>query len=566
MTNAFPKLRLALGLALGFIAFRLLYSLVFTGASAGETLIALPGIRLSGIFSHVVLFGSIGSQGLVNSIILALPFAVAILGFGLVSILITPARILELAKRSKSGLLLALATSLATLPSLLEAVKRISLANRLRGEKKSRILIPLLETAIERAIMVGIRFATQPRKQVQTKQTVKLSAVCIPGLAEPVTLELAPGDVMVISGPTGAGKTTLLETIAGVTQLRTGRQVSGEVSVFGLNPIEDLAAASSLIGYLPQQPRTWFLGETVAQELASPALPWVDFQDQPIASLSEGQVVKLAISNAVAHNPKLILLDEPFAALDQKSALELNQLIRSWSSSGSIVVLVEHQLQSVDIEGADFRILDGSLRSGKYEPEELSPMRKVPVVGRELLLDYAVPQIRDLQLPSNLKIHQGERIALLGPNGIGKTSLITRLAQDFNGARLVPERVEDFFVCQSLAEELDRSDRIAGATAGLTKLTLESLIPISSDLLTTHPRDLSAGSKLALAIAMQLAHKPSLLLVDEPVKGLDPRARHQVAEVLACVAETGCAVIFATHDQHFADSADTRIELEAVLQ
>jgi energy-coupling factor transport system ATP-binding protein len=186
------------------------------------------------------------------------------------------------------------------------------------------------------------------------------------------------------------------------------------------------------------------------------------------------------------------------------------------------------------------------------------------VVGRELLLDYNVPKIRDLELPAKLQIHQGQRIALLGPNGIGKTSLLTQLAVDYPSARMVPERVEDFFVCQSLEEELARADKVAKVPKGFTRLTFESLVPLDEELLKTHPRDLSAGTKLALALSMQLSFKPQLLLVDEPVKGLDPLARERAAEVLACVAETGCAIVFATHDETFASSADTRVELSAV--
>lgn len=563
MSSALSKLRLALGLALGFLLFRLVYAVVFTASSAGETLLKLPGIRLGGIFSHVVLFGPVGGQGLINSISTAIPFALAILAFGLASIWITPAKIGNLARHTKSGLLGALAIALATLPSLLDAAKRIATANQLRSEKRSQILIPLLETAIERAVIVGIRFATAARKTNPRTNSVVITELGAPGLFQNLSLELQPGDVLVVSGPTGVGKTTLLEALAGITQLKTGRELVGGVNVFGFDPALELAEVSGLVGYLPQQPRTWFLGDRVTSELAQPQLGWLSFEADDISHLSEGQAVKLAISNAVAHQPRLVLLDEPFAALDLAARAELNQLIQSWSNSGAIVVIVEHQLAAITVP-AKFVVLGETLTEGRYEPEVFSAPRSIAVVSRELLLDYRVPKIRELQLPENLEIHQAQRIAILGKNGSGKTSLLTQLAKDFPGARLVPERVEDFFVCQSLEAELKRSDRIAKAPAGLTLLTLSSLIPISEQLLATHPRDLSAGSKLALAIAMQLSFKPLLLLIDEPVKGLDPLAREQASEVLACVAETGCAVVFATHDEHFASSAETQIQLQAV--
>jgi ABC-type Mn2+/Zn2+ transport system ATPase subunit len=64
---------------------------------------------------------------------------------------------------------------------------------------------------------------------------------------------------------------------------------------------------------------------------------------------------------------------------------------------------------------------------------------------------------------------------------------------------------------------------------------------------------------------MQLCHKPQLLLLDEPVQGLDSRSRAQLAETLRCVQETGCAIVFATHDLFFAKSfADKTISLTDV--
>jgi energy-coupling factor transport system ATP-binding protein len=559
MSAVLSKLRLALGLALGFLVFRLIYAVVFTGASAGSTLIQMPGLRLSGVFSHVVLFGSIGDLGVQRALESALPFAAAILMFGLLSIWLTPSRIIHFAARSKSGLAGALAIGLATLPSLLDAAKRITIANKMRSEKKSRVLVPLLETALEKAVAVGIRFATTPRGSKPTSKSVVLKA-------RGLELEMVPGDVIVISGATGSGKTTLLETLVGVNQLRTGRPSSASVSVFGHDPAANPADVSGLIGYVPQQPRSWFVSDSVNQELIAPALPWINFQAELLSHLSEGQAVKLAISNALAHKPKLLVLDEPFAALDSESKAELNSLIQAQAQAGAIVVVAEHQLESIDQPKAKWFRLEEGLLPGKHQPLSLFAPRKLAVVGRELLLDYSVPQIRDLQLSAKLHIHQSERIVLLGPNGIGKTSLLTQLAADYPAARMVPERVEDFFVCQSVEDELSRADKVAKVAKGLTQLTFESLVPVDEALLKTHPRDLSAGTKLALALSMQLSFKPQLLLVDEPVKGLDPLARERAAEVLACVAETGCAIVFATHDETFASSADTRIELSAVKQ
>jgi energy-coupling factor transport system ATP-binding protein len=67
----------------------------------------------------------------------------------------------------------------------------------------------------------------------------------------------------------------------------------------------------------------------------------------------------------------------------------------------------------------------------------------------------------------------------------------------------------------------------------------------------THPRDLSRGQQTAVAIALQLSHKPAVLALDEPTRGLDSGAKAALAEVLACVQETGTAILSASHDDDF---------------
>ena len=565
MPSLFAKVRLAIYLAIGFVLFRLIYALVFTGASSSTVLLDLNGLRLSGIFSHVLLFGPVGAEGLIRVLQSALPFALGILIASVAAAFIPTSKVVKLAKHSGSGLLAALAIGLATLPSLLEAGRRITRANRLRSERKFAVLIPLLETALERAGVVGVRFAFGGSKPQALKTSVRISNLSLPGVFSSVSIDLQPGDVIVISGATGSGKTTLLESVLGLTKLRTGREPSGEVSVFGHDPSAKVFEIGALTGYLPQQPRSWFVSDRVSDELLSPALPWAEFSVDDINLISEGQAVKLAISNAVSHDPKLIVLDEPFAALDSPSAKELNQLIESWSSAGKIVLIAEHQLEMLTHPEARFFKLDGTLEPGKFDPEISQLARSQPIAPNQHLVTESIPQIRDLFLPASISIHQSERIALLGANGVGKTTLLNYLESRLVRCRMVPERVEDFFVTQSLAQELERADKLAKVSRGFTRVSLESMLPITTELLETHPRDLSAGTKLALAIAMQLSYKPEILLIDEPVKGLDSLAREKTAEVLACVAETGCAVVFATHDERFAATANTQLRISEVL-
>ena len=547
-------MRLAFALALGFVIFRLGYAFVFSGLSAGQTILPLPGLRLSGIFSHIVLFGPIGDRGIPNAILTALPFAGAILLFGLLASLISPAWLQKKASSANSQLISVIAIGSAILPSLLESGRRISLALSLRGEKKRKLLLPLLETAVERANLIGLRFALSGGREKRTK-TVQVANLSLEGVFQDLNLELTPGSVTVITGPTGSGKSTLLEALMGVRPLGKNG-LSGEISLFGFSQPEATRAAG-LVGYLPQQPRGWFLAETAEAELSGPSLGLADFGDRPIASLSEGEAVRLRIAGALSQDPDLVVLDEPFAAIDSASQVILNDLISNLRKSGKIVVIAEHHPDAITVPASYF-VLDESLRAGKFEPQ-LVPTKTLPrLLTGDLIISHTVSPIRELVLPGNIEIRQSGLTALLGPNGAGKTSLLFQLYQTLCEkkvpVRLIPERVEDFFVTDSLAQELKHADKLSG-NLGLARLTFESLVQVDDRLLHTHPRDLSAGTKLALGLALQLTHKPQVLLVDDPVKGFDSRTRANAMEVLSCVAETGCAVVFATHDKEFASIA-----------
>lgn len=205
-------------------------------------------------------------------------------------------------------------------------------------------------------------------------------------------------------------------------------------------------------------------------------------------------------------------------------------------------------------------VLPGAIKLELGQAQQFEYTKRLPqVVGREPIFTF-----------EETVFQQSELIALVGPNGAGKTSYLKRLlaaaTKQGLATRFVPERVEDMFIAQSLSNEFELSDRLSKSKPGTTEANFAALLPINPALLETHPRDLSAGTKLVLAVAIALALRPQLLLIDEPVKGLDPLARAQMAEVLACVQETGCAIVFATHDQGFAKIAGSRIELAEVVK
>jgi energy-coupling factor transporter ATP-binding protein EcfA2 len=132
---------------------------------------------------------------------------------------------------------------------------------------------------------------------------------------------------------------------------------------------------------------------------------------------------------------------------------------------------------------------------------------------------------------------------------------------------LVPDASDDLFTRDTVAGELRAAERrqarrkggtkpVPGSAAShLARLRGNVTIPIGHE----HPRDLSAGERRILAIALQTMDDPQVLLIDEPTRGLDPAARTAVSAALRAAADAGAAVLIATHDLDFAHGLGARI-------
>jgi energy-coupling factor transport system ATP-binding protein len=191
-----------------------------------------------------------------------------------------------------------------------------------------------------------------------------------------------------------------------------------------------------------------------------------------------------------------------------------------------------------------------------------------------------VVAVRDL----DIELNAFEIVAIMGRNGAGKTSLLWALQGsgvrqggrvDVDGhdpaglapseARrlvgLVPHTPSDLLYLDSVGEELARADEESNAVPGRSRATLDRLAPgILDDI---HPRDLSEGQRLALVLAVQLAAVPRVLLFDEPTRGLDYRAKHELGVILAELAATGHAIAVSTHDVEFVAATAHRVVVMA---
>jgi energy-coupling factor transport system ATP-binding protein len=187
----------------------------------------------------------------------------------------------------------------------------------------------------------------------------------------------------------------------------------------------------------------------------------------------------------------------------------------------------------------------------------------------------ALIAVRAVTLP----VRAGEVIALMGRNGAGKSSLLAALCglvapaagtvavadrdpRTLKGRELiarvgvVPQQPGDLLYGDTVAEECRTVDREAGAAPGTAAALLDRLAgPIAAD---RHPRDLSEGQRLCLALAVVLTAQPPLLLLDEPTRGLDYPAKARLVTILRELAAAGHAVVVATHDVELAAEASAR--------
>lgn len=520
------------------------------------------------------------------------------------------------------GLARTLVVAWAALPALSDAVASVRLAFRLRGERFGpRALVPVLERTLEHAGRVaaalelrgfGSRAAHQPGRGTEAPLLVRDAQFRI-GDAQVRVAGFTPssGSITVITGPTGSGKSTILRGIAGLLSHVDGGEISGTVSIAGTDrataPPRDTAR---VVGVVLQNPRAAFATTRVRDEIAlalelrgmtsttakarvlevAQHIGVSALLDRNVSTLSAGEATLVAIAAAVVEHPALLLVDEPLADLDTAARghviAVLNALARD---DGVCVIVAEHRAERlVPVADSWWTIDDGALVPGAApsasptvaHPTPVADTGHVPVLTATNLAVHrkGTSLVRD----ASLTLHRCEVVALVGPNGAGKSSLLVALALgegtagegtvdggtvDGGRVALVPDASDDLFTRDTVAAELRAADRrltrrknggqptLGAAASRLARLRGDVRIPIGHE----HPRDLSAGERRILAIALQTMDDPQVLLIDEPTRGLDPAARTAVSAALRAAADDGAAVLIATHDLDFSHGLGARI-------
>jgi ABC-2 type transport system ATP-binding protein len=299
----------------------------------------------------------------------------------------------------------------------------------------------------------------------------RLSKIYEPKGAKPfqalreVDLEIRRGEILALLGPNGAGKTTLISVVCGIVKPTTGR-----VTVDGHDIIRDFRAARSAIGLVPQEIATdafetvWdtvkfsrgLFGKAPDARLLEKVLRdlslW-DKKDAKIMTLSGGMKRRVMIAKALAHEPKILFLDEPTAGVDVSLRRDMWEMVRGLRASGVTIILTTHYIEEAE-EMAD-RI--GIIDKGRIVlvEEKATLMRKLGKKQLTLQLQRPLASLPPELASSGVELSEdGSTLAYTfesrgGDGDTGIADLLRRLADlgvEFKDLQTNQSSLEEIFV------------------------------------------------------------------------------------------------------------------------
>ena len=176
-----------------------------------------------------------------------------------------------------------------------------------------------------------------------------------------VSFTVQAGHTLAVFGPNGAGKTTLLKVLAGLIEPQRGRAVVEG----GRRAVGWIGHQPQLYGQLTTRENLEFWASLYDVQLPADLLPRLGLErhaDRPVRTLSRGLVQRVAIARALLHDPRVLLLDEPFTGLDRTAAEAFSKLLAQQAAQGRATVLVTHNVE----EGTELATHIAFMRGGRF--------------------------------------------------------------------------------------------------------------------------------------------------------------------------------------------------------
>jgi len=413
-----------------------------------------------------------------------------------------------------------------------------------------------------------------------------------------VDLDIAAGTVHALVGENGAGKSTLAKIIAGVVSADAGEMSWDGAPEVGmifqeLDLFPHLSVADNLtIGNLHAE-RSVFIDRRAATDFCAPLLEEVGLKaraDALLGTLSIAQTQLVSIARALGMNARLLIMDEPTSALDDEHAARLFGLIARLKQKGVAILYVSHKMDEI------FRLSDHItvLRDGRHiettAASETNIGRVIAgMVGRDLEISAAKPstagevllEVKNLSSRKlrgvSFELHAGEVLGIAGLVGSGRSSIAHALfgldhsahgeirlrGRDYkpespahairSGIGLVPEDRKTQGLMMQMSVEQNASISVLSRlhTFGFVNRAREKReaaemngrLRVKAASPDTAIGTLSGGNQQKVLLARWLLADPAVMILDDPTRGVDIRAKHDIYGVIRSLSEAGKGVI-----------------------
>ncbi|VXC98089.1 ABC transporter [Burkholderia sp. 8Y] len=417
-----------------------------------------------------------------------------------------------------------------------------------------------------------------------------------------IGFDIRPGEILGLIGPNGSGKSTVMKLIMGIERPNAGSVKVGGVEMAGWLPHRIARAGVGIVFQHSRPLHRQTVLEHIKLALLPDSLlklaadPHVNTRAREIAervglgavmhrhpaTLPFADLRRMEMAKAIARDPKVVLVDEPFAGLTQAESQAFSELIRGFRAEGRAVLLVDHNVKS--LAALADRVL--AMYLGEYVAEGSAAdvmrnetVRRVYLGGkieaRERTVEVSNTKAPILEVEDvgvlygkaraldgvSLHVREGEFVSVVGLNGAGKTTLFNAICglvpshgtirfggenlKGMSGAAIAragivqcPE-TRELFGDMTVRENLDLGGYHLSNTARAEQLAwLFELFPILESRQSQTARTLSGGEQQMLAIARALMMQPRLLILDEPTLGLAPVILEQLSKALDKLQKT----------------------------
>ncbi len=394
-----------------------------------------------------------------------------------------------------------------------------------------------------------------------------------------IDLTIRPGEFVAVVGHNGSGKSTLTRVLAGRPP------TTGAVSRPGSAGLGEVGGTALVL----QRPESQTLGVSVADDvvwgLAAERAAEVDVDALlaevgldgmggfETATLSGGQQQRLAVAAALARRPALLIADEATSMIDPDGRRDLVALLAELPRKhGTAVVLVTHHEADADAADRVIHLADGRVVDHLASwPQPARDQRRRPM-GPPILeltdVRHTYNRGTPWEAPAlhgvDLSVRHGEALLIVGGNGSGKSTLawimagliapssgrcelrgdpvgkqIGRVALAFQHSRLQLQK-------QTVGAEIaDWGGRATGS--GAVGQALDA-VGLDRRLAARSIETLSGGQAKRVVLAAMVASRPQVVVLDEPLAGLDPHGRAEIVELLARLRDSGLTLIVISHD------------------